>query len=73
MEELTKPLVTPVERKPRAEVWKLAKGACMAIPTSVGILEITNANINKPSVINVLTMHERQTGKQLFNVVFVKG
>jgi len=66
-----------MDTKPKVEVkadkpvrWKLAKGVKVNIP---GLFEVTNANLNNPSVLKSISMHEARTGHRLFGVVFVKA
>lgn len=66
----TAPVVKPaakVEAKPVR--WKLAKGVRVNIP---GLFEVTNDQVNTPSVIQSIRMHEARTGHRLFGTVFVQ-
>lgn len=66
-----------MEPKPKVEVkadkpvrWKIFKGKAIDIP---GLFVVTDANLNTPSILKSISMHEARTGHRLFGVVFVKA
>jgi len=65
----TAPVKATAKAEPKPVRWKLFKGLKQNIP---GLFEVTNANLNHPSVLKAITMHEARTGHKLFGVVFVK-
>ncbi len=60
----------PAKVEPKPVRWKLYKGQRILIP---GLFEVSNDNLNNPSVIASIAMHEARTGHQLFGKVFVKA
>lgn len=59
----------PVKPATKPIRWKLAGGVKVNIP---GLFEVTDADINAPSVILSIRLHEARTGHRLFGTVFVQ-
>ena len=68
----TAPVKAAVKAEPKPVRWKLAKGRAVGITVPGDIIEITNANLNTPSVLLTISRIEAEHGKKLFGTVFIK-
>lgn len=59
----------PIKAAPAPEKkWKLAKGRAIMIP---GVGTVTNEDLQNPTVVLAIQMHEGRTGHKIFNNVIV--
>lgn len=58
---------------PKVKRWKLAKGQRADLTSPFGIIKVTNADLEKESVLKTISEVEKQTGHKLFGVVFIEA
>lgn len=57
--------------EPKEKKWVLAKGQALKIDGMDGLL-VTNANVNDPNIIKILTDVEKRTKRRYFNTLIIQ-